>query len=192
MSTYTTKLNANVVFTNVTNDNTLTNLLVIDASGNVKYRTVSSLGTANQALNTTSNVQFNTVTTPLLTGPSNTLYLVNNNISYIYASASTTNNTQTIYTINTSNNYSYLVIIEIAATSTSGVGAAAYYYTRRVTNASGTITSGNVETYSNTTLSFGVTVNLSVSGSGYVITVGSVGVPGTVDWTLFLRIRAVS
>jgi hypothetical protein len=165
---------------------------VIDASGNVKYRTVSSLGTANQALNTTSNVQFNTVTTPLITGPSNTLYLVNNNISYIYASASTTNNTQTIYTINTSNNYSYLVIIEISATSTSGVGAAAYYYTRRVTNASGTLSTGNVETYATTTVSFSVTVSLNVSGTAYNIVVGSVGISGTVDWTLFLRIRAVS
>jgi hypothetical protein len=188
--------NANVYIAAPVNDDAQTSILGLDNSNNVKYRTASTItGTYNQSLNTTSNVTFNSVTTGAIYAPINTINIINSNISYIIATAITSNATATtIFTLATATNTDYIMYAEVSAFDVTSNGGASFLVTTRITNNGGVLENGNLESVSNKTASNSIsaaTVTVTTSGTTALVNVTGIAAQ-TVNWTALLRIISTS
>lgn len=198
MTSNTVKLSSNTSMLAPTNDNTLTKLLALDATNNIKYRNVSSItsGSANQSLNTTNSVAFNKVTTGSLhgSGTNNALNVMIPNDTYYLVTFTTNNNTfQTIFTLATVTNTDYLIFVEISAMDTTSLGGASYLQTKRVTNNNGSMDIGQLESVSSKTTGNIASTNAQViiSGTSTIVQVQGVNTD-TVSWTGFIRVVSVA
>lgn len=198
MSTNSTKYNGTLRLNSVTNDDTITNLLVIDTAvivspKKIQTRAISSLPGANQSINTTDNVTFNQITSFQDLAQSNgTMTLVMDNISIAQAKITTlTTTATTIYSLSTVTGKSYTIYAEvsmISASSTNVLGDASFIMTRRVTNTAGVLDIGTVETFMSRQGNSG-TANVQFVSSGATLNIQVVGIAATSNyWTFFLRI----
>lgn len=196
MTTYNTLINSNLKLSQLTNNNTLTKLVAIDTSGNIKYKNLSTVSPFNQSLNTTNNVTFNTLNLTTLTGPSSIINLFTNMSEYQASLTTTTVTTTTILTISTITNSNYTVTAEVSAyckTGTAAGNGGSFRQVKRVTNISGTLTlSTNIENLTNTSSSLnGISINITSSGSSILLQVTGLA-SQTIDWIALVTVIYVS
>lgn len=179
----------------IANDNTVTKILAIDGSNNIKYRNLSTINGSNQTLNTTSDVIFNTVTTNMITSSStnNYLQIPQSNTAYYFASSTTANaSATTIFTLATTNNTNYLIYAEVSSKdSISGGGS--YLQTKMISNTANVINNVNqLENLSNKSATIN-TSSITITNSGTNIILQVTGVGGrTINWSAFIRVISVA
>jgi hypothetical protein len=198
MTTNSTSYNASIRLNSITNDDTITNLLVIDNTfvvglHQVKSRNSSTLSVANQSLNTTNNVTFNSVTSSQdLAQTNGTMTLVMNNITIAQAQLTTTTSTATtIYSLSTVADKNYTIFAEVSMIDGSAgtvAGDAAFIQTKRVTNTAGVLDIGTVESFLTRNGNTG-TSNVQFIASGSTLNIQVIGIASNTNyWTIFLRI----
>ena len=191
-SVYNTYLNGTVVLNNVANDNTQTNLLAVNGSGQVVYRSTTTVGVStNQSLNTTNSATFNQITTNEISPNAVSVYFLPY-MEIFQASISTTNNAwTTMLTLGTTNNTNYMVFAQVSMID-SVSGGACFVQTKRITNNAGVLDIGSVESYSNKSTSSSST-NMQIIASGSNLQFQVMGETGDTDiWALYVRIISSS
>jgi hypothetical protein len=192
MTTNIISYNTSLSIAAPSNDNTITKLLVVDNNNNIKYRNTSTIS-ANQSLNTTDNVLFNSVTTGMISSTATNNALIfpgtSTNSIYLYASGTTTDATATtIFTYPTATNNNYLIYAEVASKDTVS-GGGAYLQTKMVTNTAGTINNViQLENISNKSTAIS-TSSILITSSGTNIILQVTGVSGrTINWKALIRL----
>ena len=196
MTTYQISTNATVSTAAIPNDNTQTQLLALNSNNSVGYRNASSFGTANQTLNTTSNVTFNNMTTYQISATANNaINMLTQYVTWSSAYLTTTNATfTTIYTLATATNTAYILVAEVCAYDATNSGGACFLYVERISNNSGTLTLGSMEALNNKSATGNITsakIQIIASGTNVLVQVAGAATD-TVYWTAIIRITYTS
>lgn len=192
--TTNTSLNAELVVSNLVQNNTLTGILGLDTGNNLKYRNSSTIGPlTNQSLNTTDNVSFSMVITNAIYGQNNALNMLTPLVTYYGGTVTTTNSTPTtIILIPISTNTTYLIYAEISAKDETSGGGASFIFVNRVVIDAGILSQVTVKNISNKTASNSIgtaSVSLSMLGLNANLQVGGVE-NEIIKWTGLFRVVA--